>query len=57
VFKAHRLLYQSTLGLRVIKKMKKFGHPTRWASRVSLARNFERYVTKFAPHEALKFIA
>jgi len=25
VFKAHRLLYHSTPGLRVIKKMKKFG--------------------------------
>jgi len=25
VFKAHRLVYPSTLGLRVIKKKKKFG--------------------------------
>jgi len=25
VFKAHRLLYHSTLGFRVIKKKKKFG--------------------------------
>ena len=30
---------------------------TRWSSRVSLARNLERNVTKFAPHMALDLIA
>jgi len=30
---------------------------TRWSARVSLPRNFEGYVTKFAPHMALKLIA
>ena len=30
---------------------------TRSSSRVSLARNFERYVTKFAPHKVLKLIS
>ena len=31
------------------------GQSTRWASRVSLTRNFEGYVAKFAPHKALKW--
>jgi len=41
VFKAHRLLYHSTLGLRVIKKKKKsslivgFRHSTRWSTTLS----------------------
>jgi len=30
---------------------------TRWSSRVSFVRILERYVTKFAPHTALKLIA
>ena len=30
---------------------------TRWTSRVSFVRIFERYVTRFAPHLALKLIA
>ena len=30
---------------------------TRWSSRVSLLRNSERNVTKFAPYKALKLIA
>jgi len=49
-------LYHSTLGLRVMKK-KKTLLPKRWSSRASLVQIFERYVTKFAPHTALKLIA
>ena len=30
---------------------------TKWSARVSLARNSERHVTKFAPRTALKLIA
>jgi hypothetical protein len=34
-----------------------FRAPTRWSSRASFFRIFEGNVTRFAPHNALKFIA
>ena len=37
VFKAHRLLYHSTLGLRIIKKKKKVGPLTIWRVQRELA--------------------
>ena len=68
--KAHRLLYHSTLGSRVKKKKKKGpclqqAAPARTltsrlaarrTSRVLLIRNFNCYVTIFAPNKAPKFI-
>ena len=42
VFKAHRLVYHSTLGLRVIKKKNKKKGGTRWCRDLS---NLEPYAT------------
>jgi len=38
-------------------KIHKVERSTRWSSRGSLSHNFEVYVTKIAPHEALKSIS
>ena len=42
---------------RVPQQTHKLPTATRWSSKVSLVRFFERYVTKFAPRKALKLIA
>ena len=52
-------MYHSTLGLRVIKKMKKVVFTPKLTDRTVefagfVGSKFERNVTKFAPHQALK---